>query len=79
MSAAGADNDNANPNNIIFTACFHNIIFTTGYLLDYDYIKNHYKLIAVDLSRQKDLDADSKAIQQLEFVGQLKKYRWCKC
>ena len=34
--------------------------------------KNHYRLIAVDLSRQKQLDADPKAIQQLEFVGQLK-------
>ena len=27
--------------------------YTTGCLLDYDYIKNHYRLIAVDLSRQK--------------------------
>ena len=42
-------------------------------MLDYEYIKNHYRLIAVDLSRQKELDADSKAIQQIEFVGQLKK------
>ena len=34
--------------------------------------KNHYRLIAVDLSRQKVLDADPKAIQQIELVGQLK-------
>ena len=47
--------------------------YTTGYLLDYDYIKNNYGLTAVDLSRQKELDADLKAIQQIEFVGQLKK------
>ena len=47
--------------------------YTTGYLLDYDYVKNHYSLIAVDLSRQKELDADPKVIQQIEFVGQLKK------
>ena len=47
--------------------------YTTGYLLDYEYIKNHYRLIAVDLSRQKELDADPKGIQQMEFVGQLKK------
>ena len=40
--------------------------------LDDDYIKNHYRLIAVDLSRQKELEADQKAIQQIEFVGQLK-------
>ena len=46
---------------------------TTGCLLDYLYIKNHYRFIAVDLSRQKELGADSKAIQQIEFVGQLKK------
>ena len=45
--------------------------YTTGYLLDYD-SKNHYRLIDVDLSRQKGLDADAKAIQQIEFVGQLK-------
>ena len=36
------------------------------------YFKNHYRIIAVELSRQKELDADSKAIQQIEFVGQLK-------
>ena len=30
-------------------------------------------LIAIDLSRQKELDADSKAIQQMGFIGQLKK------
>ena len=46
--------------------------YTTGHLLDYDYIKNHYRLITVDLSRQKELDADPKAIQQIEFAGQLK-------
>ena len=27
--------------------------YTTGCLLDYDYIKNNYRLIAIDLSRQK--------------------------
>ena len=41
-------------------------------MFDYDYIKNHYRLIAVDLSRQKELDTDPKAIKQIEFVGQLK-------
>ena len=34
---------------------------------------NHYRLIVVVLSRQKELDANPKAIQQTEFVGQLKK------
>ena len=46
--------------------------YTTGCLLDYDYIKNYYRVIAVDLSRQKELDTDPKAIQQIEFVGHLK-------
>ena len=41
-------------------------------MLDYDYIKNHYRLVAVDLSRQKELDPDPEAIQQIKFVGQLK-------
>ena len=35
--------------------------------------KNHHRLIAVDLSRQKELGADPKAIQQIEFVGEWKK------
>ena len=47
--------------------------YTTGCLLDYEYIKNHCKLIAVDLNRQNKLDADPKAIQQIEYVGQLKR------
>ena len=37
----------------------------------YDYIKNHYSLIAVDLSRRIIIDADPKAIQHIKFVGQL--------
>ena len=39
--------------------------YTTGCLLDYDYIKHHYRFIADDLSRQKELDTDPKAIQKL--------------
>ena len=49
--------------------------YTTEYLLNYDYIKDYYRLTVVDLSRRKELDADPKAIQQIEFVGQLKKCR----
>ena len=45
--------------------------YTTGCLSDYDYIKSHYRLIVLDSSRQKELDTDPKAIQQIEFVGQL--------
>ena len=36
-------------------------------MLDYNYFKEHYKLVAVDLSKQKELDADPRAIQQIEF------------
>ena len=46
--------------------------YTTGCLLDYDYIKNHYRLVAVDLSRQKELGSNPKAIQKIEYVGQSK-------
>ena len=46
--------------------------YTTGCLLDYQYLKDHCNLIAVDLSKQKELDADSRAIQQIEFYGMLK-------
>ena len=41
--------------------------YTAGSLLDFDYFKKHYKLVAVDLSKQKELDADPTAIQQIEF------------
>ena len=40
-------------------------------MLDYQYFKDHYQLIAIDLSKQKELDADPRAIQQIEFYGKL--------
>ena len=45
--------------------------YTTGCLLDCQYFKDHYHLTAVDLSKQKELDADPRAIQQTEFYGML--------
>ena len=45
--------------------------YTTGYLLDYQYFKGHYQLLAVDLSKQKELDANPRASQQIEFYGKL--------
>ena len=42
--------------------------FTTS-LLDYAYFKDNYKLISVDLSKQKALDADTRAIHQIVFQG----------
>ena len=47
--------------------------YTTGCLLDYPYFKKIYKLIAIDLSKQQKLDADPKAIQQINFTGNLDK------
>ena len=41
--------------------------YTTGSLLDFNYFDKHYKLVAVDLSKQKELDADLRAIQQTEL------------
>ena len=41
--------------------------YTTGSLLDYDYFNKHYKLVAADLSKQKELDADPREIQQIGF------------
>ena len=46
--------------------------YTTRCLSDYQYFKDHYQLFAVDLSKQKELDADPRAIQQIEFNGMLK-------
>ena len=43
--------------------------YTTGSLLDYACFKDNYRLIAVELSKQKALDADPRAIQQIVFGG----------
>ena len=45
--------------------------YTTGYLIDYPYFKNYDKLISIDLNKQQKLDADPKAIQQINFTGNL--------
>ena len=45
--------------------------YTTGSLLDYDYWKNNYKSICCNLSKQKVLDTNPKANQQIEFVYKL--------
>ena len=46
---------------------------TAWFLIRLWFHQNHYRLITVDLSGQKELDADPKAIQQREFIGQLEK------
>ena len=47
--------------------------YTDGWILDYPYFKNYYKLIAIDLSKQQKLGADRKAIQQVNFTGSLRR------
>ena len=42
---------------------------TTGCLLDFAYFEKSYRLIAAGFSKQKSLDADSRAIQQIIFTG----------
>ena len=45
--------------------------YTTGCLLDYTYFKKYYKMIAIYLSKQQALDADPKAIQQINLIVNL--------
>ena len=46
--------------------------YTTGNLLDYEYFSKHYKLIAIDLSKQIELE-NSDLKQQINFTGRLKR------
>ena len=45
--------------------------YTTGCLLGYTYFKKYYKMIDIDLSKQQAFDADTKAIQQINFAANL--------
>ena len=54
------------------TATWQGDDYTTGCLWDYPFFKDHYNLTAFDFSKEKELDADSTAIQETEFYGMLK-------
>ena len=41
--------------------------YTIDCLLDYLYFKIYYKMIATDLSKQQELDPDTKVIQQISL------------
>ena len=43
--------------------------YTIGNLIDFEYFKQPYKLIAIDLSKQKELEND--VMQQINFIGSL--------
>ena len=45
--------------------------YTAGNLLDYDYFKKYYKLIAIDLNKQQVLQENEDLIQQINFIGRL--------
>ena len=45
--------------------------YTTDCLLDYPYFKENYEMIAIDLNRQNELDADPRALQQINFTANL--------
>ena len=45
--------------------------YTTGCLLDYSYFKDHYKMIAIDVSKQQVLDADPRPIQQINLTANI--------
>ena len=47
------------------------MIYTNGCLLDFACFEKNYKLIVADLSKQKPLDVDSRAIQQIIFTGKI--------
>ena len=46
--------------------------YTTGCSLDFANFEKIYRLIAADVRKQKPLDADSRAIQQIIFTGKIK-------
>ena len=57
--------------NIRKIATGHGDDYTTGCMLDYPYFIETYKMIAVDISKQKPLHFVSKAIQQINFTANL--------
>ena len=65
------NNDFKSYENIRIIAAGQGDDYTTGCLLDYPYFKDHYKMIAIDLSKQQALDADPRAIQQINFTANL--------
>ena len=64
-------NDKVTYENIRKSYTGHGDDYTTGFLLDYTYFKNYYKMIAIDFSKQQALDADHRTIQQINFTENL--------
>ena len=49
--------------------------YTTGCLLYYSYFKDHYRMIAIDLTKQQVLDSDPRATHQINFTGNFDRIR----
>ena len=47
--------------------------YTTACFLNYSYFKENYKIIATDLRKQQALDADPRAILQINFTANLER------
>ena len=46
-------------------------MLASGYVIHYNYFNNYYRMIVIDLSKQQALNADPKAIQQINFTENL--------
>ena len=55
-------------NNIRKIAAGQGDDYTAGCIIDYNYFNNYCKMLAIDVSKQQALDADPKAIQQINFT-----------
>ena len=62
--------------NIWKIATGQNDDYATRCLLGYPHFKEYYKLVAMDLSKQQELDADLKAIQKDNFIWNLNRAEW---
>ena len=49
--------------------------YKTGCLLNYTHFENDYKTIAIDLCKQQPLNTDLKAIQKINFTGNVDRTR----
>ena len=58
-------------NNILKTTTGQADDYSTSCLLFYPNLNEHYKMMTTDLNKQQALDADPKAIQQINFIGNI--------
>ena len=71
FSANTIKNDLSAYDNIRKVATGQFVDYATACLLDYPYFKEYHKLTAINLNKQQALDTDPKAIQQINFNGNM--------